>query len=61
MVYEITNEEKIRRQNAVDFARANVGLEGFKLGKTWEDLAQRFINGELELSRLVGENIVKLV
>lgn len=45
--------EHRRRQQAVDFAFAPVGLEGFKPSKEQEQLARRFANGEIELAELV--------
>lgn len=46
--------ERCKRQDAVDFAHANVGLEGFKPSSEDEALAVRFINGEIELSEIIG-------
>ena len=43
---------RLKRQDAVNFARASVGLEGFKLTDEYEALTQRFINGEIEFSDL---------
>lgn len=60
MAHVITNKERERRQDAVDFARVNGSLEGFELDQTWEDIAQRFIDGEIEIAQLVGENITKV-
>lgn len=41
--------ERRKRQEAVEFARANVGLEGFRPSRECEALSLRFINGEIEL------------
>ncbi|MGO1602822.1 MULTISPECIES: antitoxin VbhA family protein [unclassified Halomonas] len=49
----ITDEEKQRRQEAVNYARASVGLEGFKLSEADEAHAQRYINGEIDLAEFV--------
>lgn len=46
--------ERRKRQDAVKFARASVGLEEFKLSQEDEVLAMRFINGEIELSEMLG-------
>lgn len=46
----ITEAERHKRQEAVNFARANVGLEGFKPDSDVEDLSARFVNGEIDLS-----------
>ena len=49
----ISEEERERRQEAVDYARASVALEGFTLGQSDEEHAQRFINGKIELAEFV--------
>jgi len=49
----ITAEERRRRQEAVDYARASVGLEGFKLSEADEAHAERFINGEIDINEFV--------
>ena len=46
----ITDEERRRRQEACDYARASVGLEGFKLSQADEERAARFIAGEIDLA-----------
>jgi hypothetical protein len=46
----ISAAERESRQNAINFARANVNLEGFKVSDESEALARRFIKGEIELS-----------
>ena len=45
--------ERRQRAEAVNFARASVGLEGFTLSQEDEEQAQRFINGEIELAEFV--------
>lgn len=42
--------ERRRREEAVSFARASIGLEGFKPSLEDEALAQRFIDGEINLA-----------
>lgn len=49
----ITEAERKRRKEAVDYARASVGLEGFKLNQADELHAERYINGEIDLSEFV--------
>lgn len=49
----ISAGERRRRENAVNFARSSVGLEGFKPSKAEEAHARRFINGEIELAEFV--------
>jgi hypothetical protein len=46
--------ERRKRQEAVNFARANVGLEGFKPSEDAEQRAARFIAGEIELADYVN-------
>ena len=50
----ITDAERRKRQEAVNFARANVGLEGFKPSEEAEQRAARFIAGEIELADFVN-------
>ena len=50
----ITDAERRRRQEAVSFARANVGLEGFKLSEAEEQRAARFVAGEIDLAEFVN-------
>lgn len=45
----ITPEERQRRQAAVDYARASVGLEGIQLSSMFEERARRFVNGEIDM------------
>ncbi|MGS0741445.1 antitoxin VbhA family protein [Glaciimonas sp. GG7] len=49
----ISASERRRRENAANFARASVGLEGFKLSKEVEAQTRRFINGEIELAEFI--------
>lgn len=53
--------ERRRRERAVDFARASVGLEGFKPSKEEEAHARRFINGEIELAEFVQVKATAIV
>lgn len=50
----ITDEERRRRQEACDYARASVGLEGFRLSQADEERAARFIAGEIDLAEFVA-------
>lgn len=49
----ISETERRRRQEACDYARASVGLEGFTLSD--DDLAhmRRFVDGEIDLAEFV--------
>jgi len=49
----ITEAERRKRQEAVNFARANVGLEGFKPSEEAEQRAARFVAGEIDLAEYV--------
>lgn len=45
----ITEDERARRREAVNFARGSVRFEGVVLSAEAEALAERFINGEISL------------
>ena len=47
-------EERLKRKDAVDFARASLGLSGFKITTEHEACAQRFVDGEISLEDFVG-------
>lgn len=49
----ISDTERSRRQSAVNYARASVGLEGFSLSEADEAHAQRFIDGQIGLQEFV--------
>ena len=49
----ITEAERRKRQAAADFARASVGLEGFKPSEADEQRAARFVAGEIDLADFV--------
>ena len=50
--YPITIAEQMKRQATIDFARANVALEGFHLDDQAEALFARYIQGELSREEL---------
>ncbi|WP_256489147.1 antitoxin VbhA family protein [Dyella lutea] len=50
---KITPEERARRQEYADGARANVGLEGFKPSAAMEGRVLLYIEGEITLAELV--------
>ena len=50
----ITEAERRQRQEAADFARASVGLEGFKISEEVEQNTARFIAGEIDLAEFVN-------
>lgn len=49
----ISSAEHRRREQAVRFARASIGLEGFKASESVEDLAAQFIRGDTDLAAFV--------
>ncbi|CUR73218.1 hypothetical protein BN2905_25040 [Achromobacter xylosoxidans] len=49
----ISDTERGRRQSAVNYARASVGLEGFSLSEADEAHAQRFVDGQITLQEFV--------
>ncbi|WP_246542150.1 antitoxin VbhA family protein [Collimonas antrihumi] len=55
----VSAAERQRREDAVNFARASVGLEGFKPSTKEEAHAQLFINGEIELVEFVKVNEIE--
>jgi len=50
---QITVAERRRREEAVNYARSSVGLEGFQLSKADEKRARRFVDGEIDLIEFV--------
>ena len=52
-VAPITEDERRKRKKAVNFARASVGLEGFKPSEAEEQRAARFVAGEIDLAEFV--------
>ena len=53
----ISAEERARRLAALNFARANVGLEGFVPSAEFEQLGRDFVAGELDLAAFVRANL----
>lgn len=52
-----SDPEKRKRQEAVDAARASVGLEGFRLSADELHRAQQYIDGEITLQEFVEAKI----
>lgn len=48
------DDEQRRRQMACDYARASIGLEGFKPSPEDEARAARFVAGEIDLAEFVS-------
>ena len=49
----ISEDERRKRQEAVNYARASVGLEGFRPSDADEQRAARFVAGEIDLAEFV--------
>lgn len=49
----ISECERLERQQAVDFARASLALEGFKLSEIAEKESARFVAGEVNLAEFL--------
>lgn len=49
---ELSGFEKLRRRDAIEFARASVQLEGFTVSPAWIDLAEKFVQGEITFEEL---------
>jgi hypothetical protein len=56
----IADVERSRRKKSVDFARASVELEGFRLDKGIELLSERFVGGEIEIADLVAFELSRI-
>jgi hypothetical protein len=50
----LTAAELLERRKAVDFAQANVELEGFKVSPEEKALAERFVAGEFDLDEYLA-------
>ncbi len=50
----ISDDERHRRQKAVDYARGSVRLEGFIISPDIEALNQRYVDGELTSDELTA-------
>jgi len=45
--------ERDRREEAVNFARANVGLEGFEIPDVGEKLFSQYVDGEISMQDVI--------
>lgn len=54
---QISEDEQRARQKAVGFATASVGLEGFKLSDSDQELAARYVSGELDIDAFIATAI----
>jgi hypothetical protein len=48
----LSDDERARRQKAIDYARGSVRLEGFVLDEEAEALFARYVNGEIDRPEL---------
>lgn len=51
----ISEDELRRRKEAIDYARASIGLGGFAPSPAAEHQAERFINGEIDMQEFMRE------
>ncbi|MES2538616.1 MAG: antitoxin VbhA family protein [Pseudomonadota bacterium] len=51
----ISDEERVRRKKAIDFARGSVRHEGVVLSPEVEEINRRFIDGELTIDEHIKE------
>lgn len=51
---KIDEEERRARKQAVEYAQASVILEGFEISPAAKALAQRFIDGEIDLDQYLN-------
>lgn len=49
----LSTAERRKREDAVRFANASVGLEGFRVTPEAEARAQRFVSGEIDLAEFL--------
>ncbi len=54
---KIDDEERQARRQAVEYAQASVALEGFEISEPSKKLAQRFIDGEIDLDEYLNTSI----
>lgn len=52
----ISEDERKRREAAVNSARASVRLEGFILSAADEEHGKRFINGDIDLAEFLSSH-----
>ncbi len=52
----ISENERAKRQQRVDFAKGNVELEGFKIDDETKQISEKYINGEI-----TGDEHVELI
>lgn len=56
----LPEEQRLRRQAAIDFALANIGLSGFAPSEDARDQMRRFIDGEIDLDEFLNAWCVAL-
>lgn len=50
-------DDRVKRLRAVNFSRASVGLEGFKLLAVEEENARAYVEGEITLDEFLGRSL----
>lgn len=58
-IIDVSGAEMLRRQKAVDYARASLALEGFVICNDEEQRAQAFVNGKLTLAEFISVEIAQ--
>ena len=56
---DVLDAEILRRQKAVDYARASLALEGVVISTDEEQRAQAFVNGKLTLAEFISVEIAQ--
>ena len=51
----MSDEARRKRQEGVNFARANVGLEGFKIDGSVEQLFSEYVDGKITIEDAINE------
>ena len=58
-IIDVSDAEMVRRQTAVDYARASLALEGFVISTDEEQRVQAFLNGKLTLAEFISVEIAQ--
>ena len=53
------HDDRAERLRAVNFSRASVGLEGFKLSAVEEDNARAYVEGEITLDEFIERSTTR--
>ncbi|RMV92661.1 antitoxin VbhA family protein [Pseudomonas caricapapayae] len=58
-IITVSDAEMVRRQKAVDYARASLALEGFVISTDEEQRVQAFLSGKLTLAEFISVEIAQ--